>query len=645
MNISLKTTLSAVVIWLLCGCNEPGFPEHLDARRINQPDLQAVLISPKTHTGPMPTAIVLGGSEGGIRGAQRTAQILAENGVAALAVGYFGMSGLPTSLENIPLEYFNAAVKYIDDSPRLNRNQCQRIPVIGHSRGAELALVLGSHFDHYGPVIAISPSSHVWGAVGNVEQSAWTLNGQPLPFVPRHSNPDYTVDEFFGRDYFIRDLQHDDAKQAEIDISNINVQVLLFAGDNDLLWPADLMTEHLLTQAEQAKQSSRIFASIYSNAGHVIAPGAPSDMTEAKLNGNRTLILGGDTTANKAAQDDILKRTVEAIKSPVCYDSQANFDPNKLTQLSELLTTTNSSSVVLMRAGKVVFEFGDIHQKHTIHSIRKPMLNALYGIYVDRGIIHLDATLEELNIDDITPLTNVEKQATVRQLLQSRSGIYLPSAATSEGMLAGMPERGAFDPGERYVYNNWDFNVAGAIFEKLTGESIYDAFYHEVAQPLGMQDFKGEFITIDDNTDISKLTVDGFYQYEPEKSQYPAYHFRMSAYDMALFGQLYENYGVWNGEQILSREWIEQSTTSYSVTNTYMDFGYGLLWFVINPNDERPNRSFYHTGMGVHMLGVYPDSDLVFVHRVQTETEYEFDQQDLYKIIGQVFGALKESTR
>ncbi|CAB0149714.1 hypothetical protein PSI9734_00287 [Pseudidiomarina piscicola] len=313
----------------------------------------------------------------------------------------------------------------------------------------------------------------------------------------------------------------------------------------------------------------------------------------------------------------------------------------KLNELKQFLGSTGTSSMVLMRNGDVFFEFGDIHEKHTIHSIRKAMLNSLYGIYVERGVIDLDATLAELGIDDSTPLTATEKKATVRQLLQSRSGIYLPSAATSEGMLAAMPPRGEFKPGEQYVYNNWDFNVAGAIFEKLTGESIYTAFHREIAKPLGMQDFKGSYTTIDDDTDISQLDVDGFYQYEPEKSKFPAYHFRMSSFDMALYGQLFENFGVWNGQRILSREWIEQSTTSYSVTNPYMDFGYGMLWNVINPNEKRPNHAFFHTGIGVHMLGVYPSSDLVFVHRVHTETDYEFDQNNLYSIIGRVFNAIQ----
>ncbi|MDO6427478.1 serine hydrolase [Thalassotalea sp. 1_MG-2023] len=320
----------------------------------------------------------------------------------------------------------------------------------------------------------------------------------------------------------------------------------------------------------------------------------------------------------------------------------ATFNPQKLQKLNEFLKTSNTSSLVLMSEGKVLFSFGDIHKKHTIHSIRKPMLNALYGIYVDRGKIKIDTPLASLSIDDITPLTKIEKSATIKQILQSRSGIYLPSAATSPAMLDNMPKRGEFLPGEKFFYNNWDFNVAGAIFEKLTGENIYSAFYKEIAKPLNMLDYKGEYITIDNNTDIAKLTADGFYQYERDKSKFPAYHFRMSAYDLALFGQLYEKNGLWHNNQLISKDWITKSTTSYSITNPYLDFGYGMLWYVINANKTRPNKAFYHTGVGVHMLAVYPGSDFVLVHQVDTESTVQFEQKNLYKIISLVFDALEQ---
>jgi CubicO group peptidase (beta-lactamase class C family) len=73
-----------------------------------------------------------------------------------------------------------------------------------------------------------------------------------------------------------------------------------------------------------------------------------------------------------------------------------------------------------------------------------------------------------------------------------------------------------------------------------------------------------------------------------------------------------------------------------------MDFGYGMQWNVINPNKERTSKSFFHTGTGIHMLAVYPASKFVLVHRVNTEEEYNFPQEDLYKVISLVFAAQKD---
>lgn len=159
-----------------------------------------------------------------------------------------------------------------------------------------------------------------------------------------------------------------------------------------------------------------------------------------------------------------------------------------------------------------------------------------------------------------------------------------------------------------------------------------------------MKQYTGSFDTLttaDNNTSIPK--TDGFYQFEKDKSKHPAYHFRMSAHDLALYGTLYLNNGKWNGQQIIPSDWIQASTRSYSVTNSYMDFGYGVLWNVINKNEKRTSKSFYLTGVGIHMLAVYPASKLVFVHRVDTEGEYSFPQENLHKIISMNFAAQTSS--
>jgi CubicO group peptidase (beta-lactamase class C family) len=108
---------------------------------------------------------------------------------------------------------------------------------------------------------------------------------------------------------------------------------------------------------------------------------------------------------------------------------------------------------------------------------------------------------------------------------------------------------------------------------------------------------------------------------------------------MALYGQLYLQNGNWNGQQLIPESWIEASTTAYSITNPTYGIGYGMLWNVLMPTENRTAKSFYHTGAGVHMLGVYPASRLVLVHRVNTEQEYNFTEAQFYRMISLVWRA------
>ncbi len=317
--------------------------------------------------------------------------------------------------------------------------------------------------------------------------------------------------------------------------------------------------------------------------------------------------------------------------------AEKGFSQTKLDSLGSYLEKTNSEALMILTDGKIVYEWGNTDKKLLVHSIRKALLNSLYGIYIDNGTIDTTMTIGQLKIDDINPLTETEKSATIADLLKSRSGIYHNAAAVSEGMLASMPERGIHKPNEEYYYNNWDFNTLGFILEKQTGETIFDLFNQHIAQPLGMK-YANNYITVknpDDNWTIPN--VDGFYQYEEDKSKYPAYHFRLSAKDLALYGQLYLNKGKWNGKQIIPEDWIEISTKPYSITNENYGIGYGMLWNVLIPNENRKTKSFFHTGVGIHMLGVYPESNLVLVHRVNTEEEYRFHQGNFYQMISMVW--------
>jgi len=300
-----------------------------------------------------------------------------------------------------------------------------------------------------------------------------------------------------------------------------------------------------------------------------------------------------------------------------------SWSKEKLEAAAAYAKEIGSAAVMVLDDGRVVFTFGDTKRKYMCHSIRKPFLGALYGIYVGMGIIDIHTTLEELNIDDIPPaLTSAEKQAAIRDLLMSRSGVYHEAAGEARSMINARPKRGSHNPGTFFYYNNWDFNTLGTIFEQATGKRIFNAFYEDIAKPIGMKDFS---------------PADCAYVFERSKSKHPAYFFRMSTRDMARFGLLYQNYGMWNGKQIVPEKWIRESTTVYPVENSVGD-PYGYLLRII-PEDAELGYGFYHTGFGVHLLAVLPEQKLVLVHRVDTDRDFDITWQEIRSLMERIVSA------
>jgi CubicO group peptidase (beta-lactamase class C family) len=243
-----------------------------------------------------------------------------------------------------------------------------------------------------------------------------------------------------------------------------------------------------------------------------------------------------------------------------------------LAEVYRFFASLPPSSLIVIDRGRIVVAWGDSARRVKLSSIRKSLLSALYGRAVHNGLIDLDATLGSLRIDDDPPLIESEKRATVRMLLQARSGVYHSYVGGTPYMRAQMPPRGSHPPGSFWCYNNWDFNVLGGVYEQEVGIKIGDAFAEEIASPIKMQDFRVEDMYYLRSADNSEAFA---------KSLYPAYHFRLTARDMARFGYLFLRHGNWDGVQVIPAEWVTQSTTSYSETTGYGEgFGYGYLWWV-----------------------------------------------------------------
>lgn len=271
----------------------------------------------------------------------------------------------------------------------------------------------------------------------------------------------------------------------------------------------------------------------------------------------------------------------------------------RLAGVVDYAASLGSHGLMVVDRGVVVLEHGHTSRNLIVQSVRKSFLSALFGIYHHLDLINLQATMEDLGIDDLPPsLTPEEKQATVEHLLMARSGIYHEAAAESPSMKAARPPRGSHPPGTFWYYNNWDFNALGTIFIQLTGKDVFQALHDDLAVPLQMQEF---------------LPANGWYFYQ-EVSEHPAYHFTMSPRDMARFGLLMLREGRWRDRQIVPESWVRRSLQPYSDAGS--GWSYGCMWWVGKTDAWEGHQVFAALGGTGQATYVVPGMEVVITHKV-----------------------------
>ena len=240
---------------------------------ITKPGTRGVLFEPAEGSNHF--AVMLGGSFGGF--AEAPARRLAESGVCAFALGYFGASGLPGELVDIPLESLEQGIEWF----RENHAGTHPIGLVGFSKGAELALLLAARMrGSIGPVVAIAPSHVVWfgltapGPRGDrrSSSSSWSVGGNAVPFLPSAPTfqPVFTemglrTDVFFDLKAYTR---------SETDAARIRVEqavgpILLLSGDDDHQWPAAPMAAEIEGRMKEHGRARDITNVVYPGAGHV----------------------------------------------------------------------------------------------------------------------------------------------------------------------------------------------------------------------------------------------------------------------------------------------------------------------------------------------------------------------------------------
>ena len=199
--------------------------------------------------GKRPLLVGLGGGEGGNAWASERwtpqRERFLDQGYALLALGYFGTPNSPEKLDRISLDGVHAAILKAAQDPRVD-GRC--IAIVGGSRGAELALLLASHYPDIKAVVAIVPGSAVFPSLTDAMTTpGFSLNDQSLPFVPMTwgATPDLLVGNLRGA---FETIMRDEAamQRAAIAVEKINGPVQFVSASRDEMWPSKEMADAMM---------------------------------------------------------------------------------------------------------------------------------------------------------------------------------------------------------------------------------------------------------------------------------------------------------------------------------------------------------------------------------------------------------------
>jgi dienelactone hydrolase len=238
---------------------------------------------PPAGTVRHPAVLEFGGSEGGL-GGQLAGAALATAGYPTLDIAYFKAPGLPSTLSNIPLEYFRKALTWLS---RRSSVDPQQIYVSGVSRGSEAAQLLGVYYPSlvHG-VIAGVPSDAAICSYPGCTGPAWTLHGKPIPYTKQLDNPHPTDDP-----------------AAVIPVERIHGPVFLVCGGADKVWISCPYGEAIKARLDEHHDGYRHVLYSYPDAGHGVGSMIPYEPSQT---GPLTSSTDGRyPTANSLARADV----------------------------------------------------------------------------------------------------------------------------------------------------------------------------------------------------------------------------------------------------------------------------------------------------------------------------------------------------
>jgi hypothetical protein len=242
-------------------------------------------------------------------------------------------------------------------------------------------------------------------------------------------------------------------------------------------------------------------------------------------------------------------------------------------------------SFMLLRHGKVVAEGwwypwrSDV--PHMLFSLSKSFATTAVGLAIDEGRLTLDDQvlsffpnesprkitqhLADMKIHHLLTMTTGHDRDTVEDVFFSHTPVKTFLALPVE-----------HSPGTHFLYNTGASFIVSAILQKLTGETLLVYLTPRLFEPLGI--------------------TGASWDIHPVGINYGGMGLNIKTEDIARFGQLYLQRGIWNGRRILPEWWVDEATAKQVSNGNDPDSdwaqGYGYQFWRCRYNYYRADGAF-----------------------------------------------------
>lgn len=286
-------------------------------------------------------------------------------------------------------------------------------------------------------------------------------------------------------------------------------------------------------------------------------------------------------------------------------------DAGGLFRLKRLLSEKYSrlNGFILIRDGYLAYEQyakGCTAQTlHPVASVTKSVLSAVVGVALDKG--WLDSL--DQRVLDFFPEYNFSEGEAVRGRVTLRHLLTMTAPHPFRGgqepieelcaqkdwvgyILTRLGQGGALG---RFQYSSAGTHLLSAVMTRCTGRNVRAIADEFLFQPMGMRPIV--------NGEACESVGVGSWQQDPQGNTTGGWGLSLTLRDMARFGFLYLNRGVWNYQELVSREWVASSTT---INHRH----YGYLWWLF---EQDGITAYAAMGQGGNMICCVPQLDLVVV--------------------------------